>query len=404
MTASPPLEFSKATPDDADALARQVKLAFNVPRDNALRYLERIGYDGIRVMREPGGRVAATSTFYELGQHVGGSPVPMAGIAAVAVPPERRGGGVARTMMAHLVRELRGAGFPISTLYAATVALYRLVGYERAGLRYRTEISAKPSRAIEPARGGSLRAGGADDRAGVERVYADLARRMPGWLARNAVLWDRALSDHDFNPLELTLAVGDDGEPEGYAAFSMSGPTPTDPDYHVRVSDIACVTRDAALRLVSMLCSYRSVSASVITDCPPTHPLMGALADRWYDCRAVDAWMLRVLDVPAALSARGYPSAVSAELTLDIADDLLPDNAGRWTLTVEGGRGAAEPARSGNNDAALTLDVRALASLYTGFESASQLALTGRAAGDGRTLAIADAIFAGPAPTMSDMF
>jgi hypothetical protein len=44
---------------------------------------------------------------------------------------------------------------------------------------------------------------------------------------------------------------------------------------------------------------------------------------------------LRLLDLPAALTARRY--AADGDLVLEVTDDHLPDNAGRWELAIEGG-------------------------------------------------------------------
>ena len=53
--------------------------------------------------------------------------------------------------------------------------------------------------------------------------------------------------------------------------------------------------------------------------------------------------MLRVVDAPAAIAARGFPAATSLSVPLDIADGALPANAGRWELTVAEGKGALNP-------------------------------------------------------------
>ena len=45
--------------------------------------------------------------------------------------------------------------------------------------------------------------------------------------------------------------------------------------------------------------------------------------------------MLRVVDVAAALSLRGYSPGVTGEVHFDVtADEVLPENAGRWVLRV----------------------------------------------------------------------
>ena len=52
-------------------------------------------------------------------------------------------------------------------------------------------------------------------------------------------------------------------------------------------------------------------------------------------------WMLRVVDVPAAIAARGFPPAVSVSVPLELSDQARPGNAGRWQLTVADGTGSA---------------------------------------------------------------
>ena len=54
-------------------------------------------------------------------------------------------------------------------------------------------------------------------------------------------------------------------------------------------------------------------------------------------------WMLRVVDGPAAIAARGFPPAVSVSVPLEVHDQARPANSGRWQLTVADGKGALVP-------------------------------------------------------------
>jgi predicted acetyltransferase len=106
-------------------------------------------------------------------------------------------------------------------------------------------------------------------------------------------------------------------------------------------------------------------------------------------------WLhVRILDVPAALSARRY--AVDGELCLGVADGFRPgpETDGRFTVTARAGQGACGPA-AGEPD--LVLDIAALGSLYLGGVRATDLAAAGlvtqRTPG---ALARADALFGWP--------
>jgi predicted acetyltransferase len=102
--------------------------------------------------------------------------------------------------------------------------------------------------------------------------------------------------------------------------------------------------------------------------------------------------MLRVNDVKLALEARGY--AVDGEAHLEIDDDLIPQNRGRFVLTVKSGRGTVRRGGRGST----RLDIRGLAAIYSGFLSCAQAAAVGHASGDDVPL------FAGPVPWMADLF
>jgi predicted acetyltransferase len=89
--------------------------------------------------------------------------------------------------------------------------------------------------------------------------------------------------------------------------------------------------------------------------------------------RLGDGIWLRIVDVPAALTARSY--AADGEMVLDIGDEFLPEAAGRWRLKVSGGEATVEATA----DAAdLALDTTDLAAAYLGTFSFAELGRAGR--------------------------
>ena len=134
----------------------------------------------------------------------------------------------------------------------------------------------------------------------------------------------------------------------------------------------------------------------------------------WWLTRERDAdiahrsrWMLRVVDAPAAIAARGFPAATSLTVPLRITDEARPANSGRWRLTVAGGAGTLDPlgpaGTAGSASPAVTLGARGLAALYAGTPLVTLrqagLAAGGTAADD----AALDAAFAAT-PYMLDAF
>ncbi len=134
-------------------------------------------------------------------------------------------------------------------------------------------------------------------------------------------------------------------------------------------------------------------------------------------------WMLRVLDVPGALEARGYP-AVEGETVLSIHDPLFPGNSGSWVVRASGGRVAVTPTeprpeegaetvspetvpagtRRSKPAPAKTLPIGLFSALYTGLATPSDLVLLGALDEDDPSLGFLTALFAGPVPWMPDAF
>jgi predicted acetyltransferase len=92
------------------------------------------------------------------------------------------------------------------------------------------------------------------------------------------------------------------------------------------------------------------------------HPLFLAVRDPRALHRDVhDGLWLRLVDLPAALAARGY--GIDDVLVLEVADATWPENAGTWRLEVSGGEGRAVRVDASPD---LRLDVADLGAAYLG--------------------------------------
>ena len=142
----------------------------------------------------------------------------------------------------------------------------------------------------------------------------------------------------------------------------------------------------------------------VLLTLPPNSQLITALPDWRYDLKIRTAWLARIINIPLALEARGYLAATTASITLEITDDVIAENNGLWTLAIERGVPAVTRPTAPTNSI-LTLDIRDLAPLYTGYATPHALRDAGRAQCDDRTVELAAAIFSTPGlPAMTDMF
>jgi predicted acetyltransferase len=167
----------------------------------------------------------------------------------------------------------------------------------------------------------------------------------------------------------------------------------------VNVREMLALEPDAARTLLAHLAGFRGIFKEVNWRGSPADPFAALLRDE----PAVEVFpaMFRLLDVPAALGARGYPAGVEGRIELDVADDSMPSNAGPVTLTLDGtGAGHAEPGGAGT----VSVTVQALAALYTGHARPHDLAVAGGLQAPAGELGRLERAFAGPQPWIADRF
>jgi predicted acetyltransferase len=381
---------------DHETFLRITARSFAFPLGGLSEWLALLGRENLRFVEEKGVPRGALALL-PMGQWFGGRAVPMAGIVAVGVEPEVRALGVGKALMEGVLRELGDRGLMISTLFPSTTAFYRRCGYELAGSRYEVRVALGSLRARRPPL--SIRRGDEKSEPAVRALYAQQAARSPGNLQRHEYIWGRVKVWRDETRELYLFERGKDLA--GYAWLARRRPDPARQE--ILLSDFVCNGPDAAETLLALLASHRSLADSVVWYGRQDEPLFLALEEAVAPHLSVKLslpWMTRMVDAPGALEARGYAPALAATLGFELSDPLLALNRGRFRLRVERGRAKVE--KGGRGD--LRLDVRALSALFTGNVSASALAAAGRIEGSDGAIATADAIFAGPAPAMPDMF
>lgn len=378
-----------------DDTANLIATSFGVTPGDERGWLANAGHDNIRVLRDDG-RPSAALIQIPMGQFFGGRSVPMVGIAGVACRAEQRGTGAATELMKRNVRELHGQGVALSGLYPAVQSLYRRAGYELAGTRYEGCANARDlgdgDRTLE------VRPYEDADQPAVEKVYGADARHRSGYLDRGPYVWQRVRNDR-FERV-LGYVVIEDGVVAGYVFFTQPKQRGDHLFMEAQVQCLAARTERTRRRLLTLLGDLRSLTDDVFFYGAAHDERLAGVEERRYRIRVECLYMLRVVHVAAALEARGYSKAVRGELHLDIRDSVVRHNAGRYRLSVEGGRAEVKAGGRGT----LRLDVRNLAQLYTGFASAHALESRGALEGTRTAIDLASGIFAGPEPVLQDMF
>ncbi len=384
------LEYGPVRADEIDGLNDLLEQALTFHIGSMAPWTAAIGHEHMRVVRGAGRAVAGMSII-PMGHYFGGQSVRAGGITAVGVAPEQRGSGVGLWMLQQSLHELHRQAVPIASLYPATTAFYRRSGFERAAQRLLYDV---PLAAIG-VRDYTLEAApaGPDEYPIIKQLYAQQAARGTAFIDRPAFYWDDILEPKDKRIYKFIVRHA--GVPEGYVVFSHASWGES-----LRVSDIVALTPAAGRRLLTLLADHRSIIETLRLPGGPNDTLLFLLAEQKQKVSWSLDLMLRIVDLVGALSARGYPAGVSAELQLDVRDELLPWNNGRFVLNVADRRARVCSGGAGG----LSMHVRDLATLYSGYMTPQELRAAGSLEGSEADLATAAQIFAGPRPWTPDMF
>jgi predicted acetyltransferase len=213
-------------------------------------------------------------------------------------------------------------------------------------------------------------------------------------------MWRRILKPPSWRHKADGYLVERDGCLEGYAVAVQRIVDPIRHVHELHLEDLVMLTPDAGRRLLTFLADHRSMAGGITFRGAPAEPLLYLLAEQEGKIIHRMDWMLRIVDVEGALTARGYPPGLTAEVHLDVRDDILPHNHGCYVLQVTDSHGSVQ----GGGNGTFRVDVRGLAAMYTGHLSPAELKAAGYLEGPDEDLAIATAIFAGPTPWMPDIF
>ena len=346
-----------------------------------------------------GDELVATTEVMPVGQYFGGRSVPMGAVASVAVRPDHRGRGIAPRLLGLAVERMHEQGLVVSTLHPATTRFYRDLGWEIGGEFGVRRVPTASLAALPPGEQECLRPGRSADLDGVRECYERVAPWINGAIDRRDTRWrvDQLMLDHPQRYLYVYHA--DDGI-DGYVVYDQHQ-TSRQWGFGITVHELVAADARAAVTLWRHLASHVAQVDTVTVLAMPADVLTLLLPEQVVELVGANHWMTRVVDAAGAVAARGYPPGVRAEVHLQLVDRVAPWNDGRFVLRVEGGEGKLSPGGTGD----VHLSINALASLYTGWATASVLAAAGLVHhASRRDLADLDAAFAGPRPYLFDNY
>jgi predicted acetyltransferase len=370
------------------------------------RWLKNFELDRMHAAFDDGAIVGGAGAFTFRMTVPGGAAVPTAGVTIVGVLPTHRRRGILRSMMRAQLDDVHARGEPLAVLWASEETIYGRYGYGLASLNLQFDVD-KAYAAFRPdvETAGDVRLVGADQAATqMPPVYDAVRRVTPGMYERPASWWEhRLLADPpEFrfggSPKHFAvLEIG--GEPRAYAIYRLHVSFgDLGPETKLQTNEVVAVDPVATASIWRYLLDVDWTKRVTARLQPVDHPLLLLLArPNLAGPTLSDGLWVRLVDVEAALSARGYTG--DGAVVFEVRDEFCPWNEGRWKL--EGG----EASRT-DDEPGIALDVAELGSVYLGGFTFRELHRAGRIE-ELREGAVygADGIFrAGGAPWCPEIF
>lgn len=315
---------------------------------------------------------------------VPGAIVPAAHVTLVGVHPTYRRRGLLTRLMHKQLRDVREAGTePLAMLWASEGRIYQRFGYGLAVRRLPWTVDRRDVRLLPrfAARTGRLReAVPGEVRKELAALYERVRPDRVGWSSRDEARWAFLLTDrpehrHGWSAWYALLYEGEHGL-DGYARWRVKPKWDAGPTGEVDVAEMVAATPAAYTELWRFLLSVDLSRTVDFWAASLDEPLLQMVDEpRALGGRHSDALWLRITDLPAALGRRRYQ--IPVDLVLEVDDQLLPENAGRWSLRSTGPETSCVPAPAGAA-ADLVCDIADLGAAYLGGVSLAALAAAGR--------------------------
>ncbi|GAA1999893.1 GNAT family N-acetyltransferase [Catenulispora subtropica] len=282
----------------------------------------------------------------------------------------RRRGLMTRLMNYHLRTARDEHGEALAVWWASEAKIYRRYGCGLAARNVGLAVDSREARIPDLRAGGRLResepSAAAED---IRRVYERVLPHRPGWSSRDRATWAMLLAQL---PMEMrqgysaqrALLYQDSDGIQGYALWRRKNEWTGDiRGGEVNVGEVVAATPDAYAALWDFLLSVDLTRTVRLDFASAEEPLFLLVNEpRALHATVSDGLWIRILDVPTALAGRRYSAPL--DVVLEVRDDMLPENTGRWRLTV-GADGVGRCAAT--SDAPdLSCDIGVLGAAYLG--------------------------------------
>ena len=307
-------------------------------------------------------------------------------ISAVTVSPTHRRRGIARALLESELRTADALGVPLAVLTVSEATIYSRYGFAPTTRTADLKIDTARAKWTGPVATGRVHFVQPET---LRELGHELVERVrlttPGQIHFDQNLWLRLLGllgepTDDTRKLRTVRYDDENGEPQGFAVFTVTETGASFSAHTLDVKYLVSATDDAYAGLWRFIVEMDLVSEVTAHLRAADEPLPWLVEDNRAIAfgRAHDHLWARILDVPAALTARTF--SAGGDIVLEITDPL-GFAEGTFLLSVDAAGDATVIGLEGDapaDAAVIALSVNELGALYLGATAATTLARAGR--------------------------
>ena len=317
-----------------------------------------------------GDAMMATVSAEALSMNFDGRLCPMAAVGGVATLPQYRGQGCIREIFRRMLPELYDGGCDFSYLYAFSNAFYRQFGYESCVQLMEMTVDLGQLRPEKTVGRWELR-----DPAHPLTAPMEALDRL--WEERYNMMVRREMPEPPAPGEQAYVWWNSQGQPGAYVIFRrVSRPTLRGfEELDLRCSRLRFADREGFQAVLGLLRTMAADCRLAVFSLPAGCG-MEYLLPEWSlhaaDRRVQTAGMVRVINVMEVLKKARYRGG-SGEMVLELQDDVIKENCGRFRVRYRDGRAEALERTDKSPDAVLT--IAAFSALVCGVAELSQAGL-----------------------------
>ncbi len=361
------MKVRQIRPSEREHIARVYNNAYRIPLVTAQGWAKSAQLTNTRGIFE-GKRLVSMLQIVPFKIWLGGKVVDMGGIGGVATWADCQGRGYASVLMSDSLETMRKRKQWVSVLYPFSHRYYAKFGWAIAGhrIKYRNvkqhEIVRFAERSMVTADEKDITINALD------KVYSTMAREYNLCARRTQKMWKQKLDSLKKSNGQMYV-IKDGNE---YIGWFTCRNIKHGHFFESLTNEFAYANETALKAMMGFLATLPTNVTSITIVSPYAMDLWDYFKEPFIETVLKTEMQCRVVDVPRAVKARGYPDNVTGKINISIEDKAAEWNSATWSCEIKNGKIIG--VKKSDKKPHVSCSIQAFSQLFSGYTTADRLA------------------------------